>query len=52
MQLCLIDKLILWVSDGRLGSDRTLGQGQLPGGAAHCVGQLSHLTFLYCVRQH
>lgn len=39
-------------SDWGMGSDWTLGQRQLPGSAACCVGQLSHLAFFQRVCQH
>lgn len=39
-------------SDRGMGSDGTLGQGQLPGSVAHCVGQLSHFAIFQCVCQH
>lgn len=40
------------VSDRRMGPDRTLGQGQLPGSFTYGVSQLSHLAFLHRVCQH
>lgn len=34
----------------RLGSEWTLGQGQLPGGPAKSVGQPTHVAFLHGLR--